>query len=547
MFKPPLHSFLTCGILEERPFSGGRMMSDKQTSPKPPQIEHTLVTGRQNLIAVLERANHIASMTSLDELLNQMLELMIDVSGGNAGTLYLLDHEAGELVFKVVRGEESSQELVGVRIKQDQGVVGATVQSGAPIVIDDLASDPRWYREISPKDSVLPKNAITLPLLLQGKPIGAVQIFNFVRAELELLQILGSRMASEVDKVLLLEKAQHSNQRLQILVNSLGSIGAILDRDGLLNLLTESASRLLEAERSSVMLVNPGGEDIILFSDQSSPTNNAQSVTQQEEIRKIQMQSFLAQSTAAVPLRARPISVGKERAVRDERVIGNLMVFNKRYGTFDQEDRQLLEILASQASTVLQIAQLYTDANQLFLDFIKVLAAAIDAKDPYTRGHSQRVSDISVAIAQKLGLSSDAIHDIRIGSLLHDIGKIGVPDFIITKPELLTNEEFEVMKKHPAIGHRIMVPVHLLQHVLPAIAEHHERLNGSGYPFGLHGDQISRMGRIVAVADVFDAMTTDRPYRKAMDIETVFDHLHENSDGLYDGECVQALIKSYRS
>jgi putative nucleotidyltransferase with HDIG domain len=264
-----------------------------------------------------------------------------------------------------------------------------------------------------------------------------------------------------------------------------------------------------------------------------------------QAIRNFQMHSFLARSTVAVPLRARAIAVGKERGTLDERVIGNLMVLNKKSGNFDAEDTQLLEILASQASTVLQIAQLYRDVNQLFLDFIKVLAAAIDAKDPYTRGHSQRVSDLSVNIAQKLGLSSDNVHDIRIGSLLHDIGKIGIPDNIITKPDHLTRDEYESMKKHPAIGQHIMLSVHMLQNALPAIAEHHERLDGSGYPFGLHDEQISLMGRIVAVADVFDAMTTDRPYRKSLENEMVFDHLLDNIGTLYDGDCVHALIQSY--
>lgn len=523
-------------------------MPKQPPSTPPNEIERTLVSGRQQLLAVLEQANRIASMTSLDELLNQMLELMIDVSGGDAGTLYLLDKDAGELIFKVVKGEKGSQDLVGLRMKQDQGIVGVSIQSVSPIVIDDLASDPRWYWEISPEETAQLRNAITLPLLLQGEPIGAVQIFNFTRAELEILQLLGNRMASEVDKVLLLEKAHLSNQRLQTLVSILGMIGATLDRDSLLSLLTENATQLLEAERSSVMLVDSSNEEIMLFSaPPSTEAEAAPSDPKQKALRDLQMHSFLARSTAAVPLRARPISVGKERGTREERVIGNLMVFNKLAGTFNPEDRQLLEILASQASTVLQVAQLYTDANQLFLDFIKVLASAIDAKDPYTRGHSQRVSDISVAIAQQLGLSPDIVNDVRIGSLLHDIGKIGVPDYIITKPDRLTEAEYEIMKKHPAIGQRIMLPVHLLQNALPAIAEHHERLDGHGYPFGLRSDQISLMGKIVAVADVFDAMTTDRPYRQSMDIEAVFDHLYENTGKLYDGACVQALIRSYRA
>jgi HD-GYP domain-containing protein (c-di-GMP phosphodiesterase class II) len=140
-----------------------------------------------------------------------------------------------------------------------------------------------------------------------------------------------------------------------------------------------------------------------------------------------------------------------------------------------------------------------------------------------------------------MGLKDDALMDIRVGSLLHDIGKIGVPDHILTKPGTLSDNEYEQIKKHPGIGYKIIEQVHLLHNILPAIVEHHERLDGSGYPFGLHGDQMSRMGRIVAVADVYDALTTDRPYRKAMGLNAVIEFMKQNSGDRFDPECVEAL------
>ena len=210
---------------------------------------------RQNLLEIMEKANRIASMTSLEDLLGQMLDLIIEVSEATNGTLYLLDHELGELVFMVVRGNADDEKLLGKRIKDNVGIVGAAIQQAKPIVIDDLARDPRWYREFNPELAARLHNAITLPLLLQGKTIGAVQIFNFKHAELELLQMLGNRMASEVDKVLLLERSQNSNQRLQTLVDMLGQLGAILDRDQLLRSLTEHAKSLLDAARSEILLV----------------------------------------------------------------------------------------------------------------------------------------------------------------------------------------------------------------------------------------------------------------------------------------------------
>jgi putative nucleotidyltransferase with HDIG domain len=176
------------------------------------------------------------------------------------------------------------------------------------------------------------------------------------------------------------------------------------------------------------------------------------------------------------------------------------------------------------------------------MDIIKALAAAIDAKDPYTVGHSHRVSTYAVAVARRLGLSPEMIQHVRIGGLLHDIGKIGIPDAILLKPGRLTQEEYNWMKKHPEVGENIMKQVRLLHNALPCLGEHHEKMDGTGYPRGLKGDQISILGRIVAVADVFDAITSDRPYRIGLSVEDGLDLLCEGVGTQFDGNCVEAFI-----
>jgi putative nucleotidyltransferase with HDIG domain len=219
------------------------------------------------------------------------------------------------------------------------------------------------------------------------------------------------------------------------------------------------------------------------------------------------------------------------------------MALARHNASFQQEDAHLMQVLANQTSTFLQVAEMYESAGDLFLGVIKALAAAIDAKDPYTQGHSHRVSDYCVLISRELGLDESLINDIRIGSLLHDIGKIGISDAILLKAGRVTPDEYAVIQKHPQKGVEILSQVKLLEPMLPAIAEHHERLDGSGYPANLTDKEISLMGRIVAVADVFDAMTSQRPYRPALSVPEVLSYLRENAGTLFDSACVQALDK----
>jgi len=184
--------------------------------------------------------------------------------------------------------------------------------------------------------------------------------------------------------------------------------------------------------------------------------------------------------------------------------------------------------------------------RDLFVGTVKSLAAAIDGKDPYTRGHSERVSRFSIAIAQRMGLPDDEVERIRISALLHDVGKIGIDDNILKKPAALTDEEFEIMKKHPQKGYKIMFHIPAMKEFLPGMYMHHEMINGQGYPQGLKGDEIPLMARIVAVADTFDAMTTERPYQRAMKFEDALARIESFVGTRYDGEVVAAFIAACR-
>ena len=179
--------------------------------------------------------------------------------------------------------------------------------------------------------------------------------------------------------------------------------------------------------------------------------------------------------------------------------------------------------------------------RELFIGSIRMLAAAIDEKDPYTRGHSGRVAKYSTIIAQELKLSAEDLDKLKISALLHDVGKIGVDDRVLKKPGSLTPEEFEIMKTHTTKGANIMRPVSQLKDMLPGIELHHEHLDGRGYPYGLSGPQIPLMARIIAVADTLDAMTTNRPYQSAMDLDYALGRIKALTGSKFDQTVVNAL------
>jgi HD-GYP domain-containing protein (c-di-GMP phosphodiesterase class II) len=202
-------------------------------------------------------------------------------------------------------------------------------------------------------------------------------------------------------------------------------------------------------------------------------------------------------------------------------------------------------LMTDQLERYINDLQRSADENrELFLGTVKGLAAAIDGKDPYTRGHSERVSRMSLAIAQRLDLSDDECERIRISALLHDVGKIAIDDNILKKPSALTDDEFLIMKQHPQKGYKIMSQIRAMKEFLPGMYMHHEMVNGEGYPQGLKGDEIPLMAKIVAVADTFDAMTTDRPYQQAMKFEDAVKRIESFVGTRYDTRVVSAFVQA---
>jgi HD-GYP domain-containing protein (c-di-GMP phosphodiesterase class II) len=193
-----------------------------------------------------------------------------------------------------------------------------------------------------------------------------------------------------------------------------------------------------------------------------------------------------------------------------------------------------------------QLKKAAHENNLLFINSVRMLAAAIDAKDPYTRGHSERVGRYSIAIGKNLALPEKDMRNLRISALLHDVGKIGIDDRILRKPGALNDDEFEVMKQHPAKGAAIMSGVAQLIDIIPGMKYHHEKWSGGGYPDGLQGEKIPMQARIVAIADTFDAMTTNRPYQKAMELAYVVEKIKSFAGTRFDPRVVDAFVQAVK-
>ena len=198
-------------------------------------------------------------------------------------------------------------------------------------------------------------------------------------------------------------------------------------------------------------------------------------------------------------------------------------------------------------SYVGQLEQAAQANRELFIGSMRAFTAAIDAKDPYTKGHSERVAAYSRVISKFLDLSAEMEHRIWVGALMHDVGKIGIEDRILKKGGVLTDDEYEVMKQHPAIGAEIMSRIEQLKEMLPAIRWHHEAWNGKGYPDGLRGEQIPLMARIVGIADTFDAITTNRPYQRAFEPDFAVKTITRLAGARFDAKIVTAFLRAFEA
>ncbi len=327
--------------------------------------------------------------------------------------------------------------------------------------------------------------------------------------------------------------------------------------DNILELIIENASTALEAQMGSLLLVD--GEKHELEVKTAWCSDGQFDRSERLTFPRMRMGEGIAGWVAKenAPMRATgsPAAVGlvtsrvKEGAVLcvpliiREKTIGAFAVLREDASRqFAEDEKVLLANIALQIAVAIENYRLNLDMEYTYLETITALAMAVEAKEPYTAGHSKRVGYYAVQIAEALGLDDEMKRMLQHAGLLHDIGKIGIKDDILLKPASLTPEEWRVMQQHSVIGEAILKPVRSLAKVAEIVRCHHERYDGSGYPDGIKGEKIPLAARILVVADSYDAMATDRPYRKRLSLQEAIAELRDGSGTQFDPKAVEAFI-----
>ena len=352
--------------------------------------------------------------------------------------------------------------------------------------------------------------------------------------------------------------------RLTMLINVALKFNSTLDLLEVLDYAMQAAEQTLQAEASSIFELDDAQQELFIRLARGTKKDgvqkfarlkvgegvagwiyaNDQAVIIDDVLKDPR---FSAKTDQKVHFKTRSI-IGAPLHVKG-RTIGVIEVINKRNNRrFDHHDLELLTALSSQVATAIENAKLYQKLEDSFWVTVQTMAQTIEQRDPYTGGHVRRVRDLSMAIARHFKqIEGKEVQDLKLAAVLHDIGKIGVEDGILRKTGTLTDTEYEAMKKHPLIGATILQHIRRFREVVLGMKYHHERYDGSGYPEGLSGRAIPKLARIIAMADCFDAMTTNRPYREGLEPDVAFKEIEKAQGQQFDPEVFKAFKNAYEA
>lgn len=403
---------------------------------------------------------------------------------------------------------------------------------------------------------------LTFPLVVRGKVLGILNICSlekraFSQDNLRILSTLANTGAISLENARLYRGMRQKVTELSTLFEVGKTISSTLDLEKVLTLILEVATRLMEASICSLRLIGEEKE-IVLSASYGLTTEYFERKESTIGKRKCIADQALQERKPVIITDVfndkeydHPDYVSKEKAssllcvplIAKDESVGVLTIYSTQRKRYTQDQVNLLSAIADQAAIAVSNAKLHEEIHHSFLRTVKALAAAVDAKDPYTKGHSEAVVKYTLEIANELKLPEEDTESLEIAALLHDIGKIGIKEDVLLKPGKLDEEEWRVIKEHPSISAKILGPVEFPEIIMLAVRLHHEQIDGRGYPDGLSHEQIPIHASIIKVADAYDAMTSDRPYRKALSMEVAISELRKGSGTQFHPKVVETFIK----
>jgi HD-GYP domain-containing protein (c-di-GMP phosphodiesterase class II) len=514
-----------------------------------------------NLESLATVSHALASILDLDILLNKILDQIMSVFGFTTCSILLMD-EAEQVLYPAVSRGYSDTVLKQVRLRSGEGITGTVYKTGAATIVPSVKKDPRYVQGLPDGGS-----EICVPLQVRRKILGVIDAESpqenyFTQDDLKLLSIFASNAAVAINNARIHREVEEKNRQLNrnldekirlnqelklysdritdinkslekrvkelwTLHETSKAITSSLDLDDTLKSIVTLGQQIIKSSVSTIRLIDSESHE---FKVQALFSHRDGSIPIPQGDYALELLTPMLKSTLDAPLEVAGQTIG----------VFELFSFDEQ--AFSESDRQMLKTLAAQAAIAIENARLFEKTQQTYYETIKSLAQALEARDEYTRGHSDRVTSLALSIARAMNLCEEESQLIEYAGLLHDIGKIGIPDRILKKPDALTEEERRDIRSHPAFGDSILSPIRFLQKAQATVLYHHERMDGSGYPEGLRGEDIPVTARIVAVADVYDAMTSDRPYRKALSDEDAVRELRDHAGTKYDAKVVEAFL-----
>jgi response regulator RpfG family c-di-GMP phosphodiesterase len=517
----------------------------------------------KQLKTLLQINSLIHNTLNLEELSPLILPIIIDLFKAESAAIFLKD-EAGEPFLASYRGNVLQSDLVRLL----RNVSKEQLRMGKPLWIKDIGDDPKFPKlRLERKEDF--HTLASLPLQVDNDSIGTLEIYNFPPSYIndERMRQFMQNIAYEVGKVLRLSRrfthiyksSLVAREEMAILYEISNALGSTLNLAELLRLIVRNALRSFDAQVVSLMMVDEETQELsIRFAEGLSP--------EIMEATRIKIGEGIAGKVArtgqplllvdVVGLQESDLEKGIKSALSvplkiQDKVIGVINVSKTSHYKFTEEDLKLLYNLGGLAAQAIEKAQLYQDirdslneVKDSYLSTVNALSKAIEAKDPYTQGHVDRVAKYGLAIAMELNPELLKDDMFRYALVLHDVGKIEIPDRILSKPGPLTEEEMAIVRRHPEAGADIISPIKFLSQAADMVRYHQERFDGKGYPRGLKSEEIPMVARIIAVADAFDAMTTDRPYRERASIEEACKEIAKNSGKQFDPQVVKAFLSA---